>query len=117
MTDEGLADRIDACARLLLERAREMHCTVTGDLRVCEGDAAALLCLHPDTLKNLRTEGEGPTAYRLSVNGSRWSYRIEDLARWIEAAREHWIEGARKQGRTGSGGMDSRGRRLYAGRT
>lgn len=89
MNDEWKV-RIEATAALLLQTAREAHMTLSGDLRVSEQDAAALLAYAPGYLKALRAEGKGPTPYGRGMNGSRVSYRISDLAGWVEAAREGW---------------------------
>lgn len=80
------AERIEAAARLLRGAAREVG-IVTGDDRVSEAVAAQLLGLTQGGLKNLRHEGDAPTAYRVPVGGSRTSYRIADLAKWVEARR------------------------------
>lgn len=82
--------RVESCARLLLDAAIEHGMGLTGDHRISEGDAAVLLGLHPGSLKNLRAEGCGPVAYRAPTGGCRWSYRLSDLAAWIEARREAW---------------------------
>jgi hypothetical protein len=79
--------RIEATARLLLARAREDCMVVSGDMRVSEHDAAALLGYSGGHLKLLRGEGKGPQHFGRGMNGCRVSYRIADLAEWIEAAR------------------------------
>jgi len=81
-------DRVEFCTRLLADAATAAGLPLSGDMRVSESDAATLLGLHPGSLKNLRSEGCGPVAYRTPMNGSRWSYRLLDLARWIEERRE-----------------------------
>jgi hypothetical protein len=81
-------DRIEATARLLLDTIRELEIFMTGDQRISEADAARLLGFaNPCSLKNARHEGRGPAAYRL--NG-RVSYRVDDLAQWLESGREDW---------------------------
>ncbi|WP_423459405.1 hypothetical protein [Ottowia sp. VDI28] len=63
--------------------------TITADERVGEADAARLVGTAQGSLKNMRTLGNGPAFFRLGVgNGSRVSYRIVDLAFWLESARE-----------------------------
>jgi hypothetical protein len=79
-------DRVGATLQMLTEAAREM--TSTGDGRIGEADAAALLGCEPETLAKKRMEGKGPTSYRLSVAASRVSYRLQDLALWIESSRD-----------------------------
>jgi hypothetical protein len=79
-------DRAQATAAMLLEAARDM--CVSGDGRVSEADAERLLGYSARYLRQLRDSGRGPAAYPIGVGGGRWSYRIADLAAWIEAARE-----------------------------
>src|SRR4051812_31150181 len=97
-----LERRIEECTRILLASAREASLQLSGDRRVSEVDAAKLLAIHPGSLKSMRGDGSGPTAVRAPVNGSRWSYRIDDLAAWIEVRRINGIE----QHRMESGGVD-----------
>ena len=78
-------DRVEFATRLLVDAALKAGIALTGDMRVSEVDAAALLGLHPGSLKNLRLEGSGPRAYRVGINGGRLSYRLADLAEWLEA--------------------------------
>lgn len=82
------SDRVDRCTRLLLEAARENGMAISGDGRVSEVDAARLLALSAGHLKNLRAVGEGPPAYVRGLAGYRISYRVEDLAAWIESGRD-----------------------------
>ena len=77
-------NRIALAERLLVNAAHKASISLSGDMRVSEADAAVLLGLHPGSLKNLRHEGSGPRAYRLGLNGGRLSYRIADLAEWLE---------------------------------
>ena len=44
--------------------------------------AAALLALHPDTLRRLRREGGGPTFTRI---GRAARYRFSELEAWMQA--------------------------------
>lgn len=73
---------------LLSDAARAAGMTVTGDGRLSETDAAKLVGLLPETLARKRAMGTGPAAFRLSLGGARYSYRLSDLARWIEDRRE-----------------------------
>lgn len=84
------ADRIEASARLFFAAVRENGMMVSGDGRVSEIDAGMLLGLAPGVIRNLRAEGSGPVAFRAPINGSRWSYRLVDLAGWIENRRGRW---------------------------
>lgn len=82
------AERIAECLMLLQAACRESRLFVTGDQRVSEADAAALIGLAAGSLRNLRTEGSAPPAYRVAAGGSRISYRLVDLATWLEARRD-----------------------------
>jgi hypothetical protein len=84
----GPLDRIESCRCALETNCREVGALITGDGRVSEIDAAGLLGLNPGSLKNMRHEDGAPIAYRLPVNGSRVSYRLQDLAEWIEKRRD-----------------------------
>jgi hypothetical protein len=56
--------------------------------RVSEIDAAKLLGMAPTTLAGKRKSHSGPRAYRLPVDGSRWSYNLAELAAWESAHQE-----------------------------
>ena len=84
------ADRIEATERALLSACRESDRIVSGDGRLSEQDAAALLGLSAGHLKNMRQEGKSPPSYRLGMNGCRISYSVRDLAIWIESRREEF---------------------------
>jgi hypothetical protein len=86
--NEAIGDAVEATAALLLASAARDELTVSGDLRVNEKDAAHLLGYSAANLKALRQEGNGPVSYALGMNGGRISYRLRDLAAWIEMARE-----------------------------
>lgn len=88
MTVDELQQRIDARVRLLLEAVQLADVHISGDRRISESAANALLGFDgEDTLKKLREYGRGPSFHRLGVNGSRISYSITDLAVWIESRR------------------------------
>lgn len=61
---------------------------VSADGRMGEGDVADMIGLTPGTLANKRREGTAPRAYELGGRGHRVTYRIIDVARWIEAHRD-----------------------------
>lgn len=82
-----MCDRTRQTADALREAIHSESIPISADERVSEADAARLLGLHPGTLKNLRHQGAAPPAYRRPVAGSRISYRVTDLAEWIEARR------------------------------
>jgi hypothetical protein len=80
--------RVEAVVAMWRGALREAGKVISGDLRCSEADAAWLLGLAPGSLKNRRHEGDTPRAYRIGVGGSRVSYRLHDLALWLERQRE-----------------------------
>ena len=74
------AERIAACAAQLERRCREAGTWISGDGRIGEEVAAALLGLAAGTLANRRCEGSAPPHYRLGGNGHRVTYSLHDLA-------------------------------------
>jgi hypothetical protein len=72
----------------LLAACRELGCIITGDGRISESDAAVLLGITAGSLKNMRHLGTAPPHYRRPAGNSRVSYRLTDLSRWIDEARE-----------------------------
>jgi hypothetical protein len=88
MTFQSFDERAQRTERMLGEAARALGAVVSGDGRIAELDAARLLGLSVSRLKQLRAEGAGPAAYRLGLNGCRLSYRLADLAAWLEARRD-----------------------------
>jgi hypothetical protein len=79
--------RIDACARMFEAACRESRYPVTGDGRISEECAASLIGLDAKTLANKRAEGGGPKWFRIGGAGHRVSYRLADLAEWVEGRR------------------------------
>ena len=77
-------------AKVLLAVIEKNALVMSADQRVSEVDAARLIGMEAGSLKNLRTEGGAPPNYRVPVNGHRISYRVLDLALWIEGKREDW---------------------------
>ncbi len=61
---------------------------VSGDGRIGEPAAAALLGWNPASLTNRRSEGTGPPFYRLAGGGNRVTYSLADLAHWVARHRE-----------------------------
>ena len=86
----GLPARIEKTTARLLAVCEKRGMALTADDRVSESDAALLLGYTPGSFKNLRsTFGTGPAHYRRPAGaGGRVSYRVEDLAAWIERTRE-----------------------------
>lgn len=60
--------------------------------RVAEIVAAELLGLKPKTLAGKRKSGNGPRVAHIPVNGSQYSYDLEELAAWESAQQsgESW---------------------------
>ncbi len=83
-------ERIERTRAQLLQVCTERQITITADERVSETDAAVLLGCAAGSLKNMRTLGTSPPFYRRAMNNSRVSYRLSDLAEWIENGREDW---------------------------
>jgi hypothetical protein len=80
-------DRIAACLAMLERRCREAGTWISGDGRVGEDAAAALLGWAQGTMANRRLEGSAPPHYRLGGNGYRITFNLRDLAEWIERHR------------------------------
>lgn len=80
--------RIDATAETLLAAAQRMGADISEDGRVNERIAAALMGYEQGSFKNLRLAGGGPAHYKRPFAGTNCSYRISDLAVWLETARE-----------------------------
>jgi hypothetical protein len=87
--DTTTAARIDETEALLRQAANAACMFISGDSRVSEADAAALLGYSADHLAELRKLGKGPPAFRIGMNGARKSYRLVDIAAWIEDQREN----------------------------
>lgn len=88
-------DDLQARTDRLVERFRkaiaERDVFVTVDERVSEGDAAELLGYAVGSLRNMRTAGGGPSFFNRPLGGFSKSYRLEDLADWVERSREATI--------------------------
>lgn len=80
-------DRIQATARMLEAACREAGHGITGDGRVGESVAAELLGFEATTLANRRGEGKAPRHFRIGGFGHRVTYRLVDIAEWIESSR------------------------------
>jgi hypothetical protein len=81
---------VENTMRMILKAATDRHLAMSADMRVSEKDAAALIGYAAGSLKNLRQMGAAPIYYNRPVNGSRVSYRLMDLAAWLEERREGW---------------------------
>ncbi len=79
---------VDSTTACFLSYVRDHRMPLSADHRVREGDAAVLLGISNQYLKTLRLAGNGPQSYFSGVAGSRYSYRLSDLAIWIEMTRD-----------------------------
>lgn len=79
---------LEATAELLRLAALERGIFLSGDHRISEADAASLLGYSGEHFAELRRVGAGPPAFRLGLRGARFSYRLADIAVWIEARRD-----------------------------
>lgn len=85
---DDLAVRVQRTADLLRAAVTARAIFITADERIGEADAADLTGYAVATLKNLRALGVGPIYFsRAAGPGGKVSYRLDDLARWIERAR------------------------------
>lgn len=82
-----IAERIQATVDMFRRSCRDNGYFVTGDDRVTEPVAAALLGYAAGTLKNKRDGLDGPPSYKRGMDGRRVSYRLADLAQWVEGGR------------------------------
>ena len=81
---------VEATAAQFAGSAVRLGMTISGDMRVSEKDAASLLGYAAGYLKHMRQEGRAPKHYTRGVGGGRISYRLTDMAQWIEERREDW---------------------------
>lgn len=86
--NEDMEDRAQSTEASYKVWCREHGVVVTPDGRVGESDAAVLLGYgNSGSLKNLRQQGFGPPHYLRVVAGAKVSYRLSDLAIWVEQSR------------------------------
>jgi len=88
---ETLQERTAATAECFRQAATERGMFVSADGRVSEGDAADLLGYAEGTMRNMRSAGGGPSFFNRPLGGFAKSYRVADLARWIERSREETL--------------------------
>lgn len=94
--------RIDRTTRQLLDAAEALNIEISPAGQVREIDAGVLLGLAPGVLKQRRIVGTGPCFYRRPWRGARLTYRLTDLAGWLEQGRADDSEWAS----TSSSGID-----------
>lgn len=88
---DNLQERTERTADALRKAAAESQMFVTADDRISEGNAAALLGYQSASFRNLRTAGGGPDYFNRPLGGFSTSYRLHDIAYWIERSRESTI--------------------------
>ena len=88
MTAATVEDPVELTLAHLRRATRDCQFKVTADDRISEHNAARLLQVHSDTLARWRAEGSGPTPYGIGVGRAKVSYRLLDLALYIELHRE-----------------------------
>ena len=88
MDERDIQARAVSTSLVLLAEVKSANLWRSGDGRVGETDAAALLGWSVQSLRNARAEGSGPPAYQLGGARHRISYRLTDLAWFIESRRE-----------------------------
>jgi hypothetical protein len=86
--DDDLDQRVERLERLLVEIARERNWWLSGDLRIGEADCAALLGWTVESLRNARCEGRAPPSYSIGGARHRRTYRLHDVAVWVEVRRQ-----------------------------
>lgn len=80
--------RVERTTAVLRDAAARAGMHVTADDRVSEQDLARLMNWSAGTLANRRRTGEAPPSYRIGGARFRVSYRLEEVAEWIECRRE-----------------------------
>ena len=74
-----------------LRRAvRDLQMPLSADERISEADAARLLCLRSDSLARKRLDGSGPASYGLPLGKAKITYRLADIASWLEQRRNSY---------------------------
>ncbi|TWI12710.1 helix-turn-helix transcriptional regulator [Aerolutibacter ruishenii] len=79
--------RADATTELILAEIRRAGYWISGDGRIGEGDLATILGMAAGALANRRREGKAPPSYALGGGGHRVTYRVTEVAQWLEAHR------------------------------
>lgn len=82
-------ERVAATVERLRAACGELGFELTADDRVGEPEAAHLVGYKQESFANLRRWKVGPASYRRRAGESKViSYRLDDLAKWIEGTRE-----------------------------
>ncbi|GKT16227.1 hypothetical protein AVHY2522_10910 [Acidovorax sp. SUPP2522] len=91
VTDTDLNERIARTTACFLRAAADRAMFITADSRVNEADAGELIGYAPGSLRNMRSAGGGPAYFNRPLGGYSKSYRLEDLAAWVERSREETL--------------------------
>lgn len=83
----NLSGRVDETAERLRKAALQAGYHITSDDRIGEAELSALIGFSKGTLANRRREGKAPRHYTLPGKGHRVTYRLSDVAEWIEVHR------------------------------
>ncbi|MFT3664633.1 helix-turn-helix transcriptional regulator [Piscinibacter sp.] len=79
--------RVAATEAVLRARCDDEESFITADGRVGESVAAELLGIAEGTLANKRRAGKAPPHFQVGGRGHPITYRLHDLAEWLEAFR------------------------------
>ncbi len=88
MQNNDLEQRIERTTACFLRAVADRGMFITADGRVSESDAGELTGYAAGTLRNMRSAGAGPAFFNRPLCGFAKSYRLEDLAAWVEKSRE-----------------------------
>lgn len=88
---DDLQRRVAATVERLRAIVAAEAIVITADDRVGEAAAARLVGYAAGSFKNLRSLCVGPSFFNRPLAGSRVTYRLDDLAVWIERAREETL--------------------------
>jgi hypothetical protein len=87
---DEMDSRISRCESMLVDACREAGFWISGDGRINESAACELLGYSQTYLKQLRAEGKSPPHFRIPARGGQVSYRLGDIAGWVEERREEF---------------------------
>jgi hypothetical protein len=85
-TSTSSSDQPDTEA-ILYRRLTDAGKWVSGDGRISESDFAWLIGQTRDAVRNRRRYGDTPPWFKLGSHGSKVSYRVRDIALWIDGLR------------------------------
>lgn len=85
---QELEARVQEVTAMLKSACNRDGIKYTADERVSERDAAALVGYEPESMQRMRYSKGGPPFYRRKADDGRVSYRLSDLALWIEYTRQ-----------------------------